>query len=102
MEQKSQEGAKRPDPALAAWMADPLVKDIPKEKLDFLGEMFAQSQGKSQKELMASLLPMMTLARQKNLTFSPQEMTAAISAIRSHASQEELQKIDHILAKTKS
>ncbi len=85
-----------------AWMSDPLVRDIPKEKLDFLGEMFAESQGKSQKELMASLLPMMTRARQKNLAFSPQEMTAAIAAIRSHSSQEELQQIDQILAKAKS
>ena len=84
-----------------AWMSDPLVKDIPKKKLDFLGQMFAESQGKSQKELMASLLPMMTRARQENLSFTPQEMTAAIAAIRSHSSEEELKQIDNILEKTK-
>lgn len=84
-----------------AWMSDPLVKDIPKKKLDFLGQMFQQSQGKSQKELMASLIPMMNRARQENLSFTPQEMSAAIAAIRSHSSEEELKQIDNILEKTK-
>ena len=84
-----------------AWMSDPLVKDIPKKKLDFLGQMFEESQGKSQKELMASLIPMMNRARQENLSFTPQEMTAAIAAIRRHSSEDELKQIDNILEKTK-
>ena len=82
-------------------MSDPLVKDIPEKKLDFLGEMFEESQGKNQRELMASLLPMMTRARQENLSFSPREMTAAIAAIRKYSSEEELKQIDNILEKTK-
>ena len=84
-----------------AWMSDPLVKDIPKKKLDFLGQMFQQSQGKSQKELMASLIPMMNRARQENLSFTPQEMSAAIAAIRSNSSEEERTQIDNILERTK-
>ena len=39
------------------WMSDPLVSEIPEKKLRFLGEMFAQGQGKSQKEMMAFLMP---------------------------------------------
>ena len=85
-----------------AWMSDPLVKDIPKKKLDFLGQMFQQSQGKSQKELMASLIPMMNRARQENLSFTPQEMSAAIAAIRSNSNEEERKQIDNILEKTKN
>lgn len=84
-----------------AWMEDPLVKDIPEKKLDFLGKMFAESQGKNQRELMASLLPMMNRARQENLSFTPQEMGAAIAAIRKYSSEEELKQIDNILEKTK-
>lgn len=83
------------------WMSDPLVSGIPEKKLKFLGEMFASSQGKSQKELMSMMMPMMQKAKKENLTFTPQEMNAAIAAIRKHSSQEELQKIDQILAKTK-
>ena len=84
-----------------AWMSDPLVADIPAKKLKFLGEIFAQGQGKSQKELLSLMMPMMKKAKQENLNFTPQEMNAAIAAIRNHSSAEELQKIDAILAKTK-
>lgn len=83
------------------WMSDPLVKDIPEKKLKFLGQMFAEGQGKSQKELMSFMMPMMQKAKKENLTFSPQEMNAAIAAIKKYSSSEELQKIDNILSKTK-
>ncbi len=82
-----------------AWMQDELVKNIPQKKLDFLGKMFAESQGKSQKELMTLLLPMLKMAKQENLTFSQQEMNAAISAIKKHSTSEELQQIERILEK---
>ena len=80
-------------------MSDPLVKEIPEKKLEFLGEMFAEGHGKSQKEMMAFLMPMMKKARAENLTFTPQEMNAAIAAIKKHSSEEELKQIDKILDK---
>ena len=40
------------------WMSDPLVKDIPQKKLDFLGKMFDEGHGKSQKEMMTFMMPM--------------------------------------------
>lgn len=82
-------------------MKDPLVRDIPKEKLQFLGEMFAQGNGKSQKEMMTFLMPMLKKARQENLTFTPQEMNAAIAAIRRHSSDREQEEIDRLLKKAK-
>lgn len=87
--------------AAPAWMSDPLVKDIPRKKLDFLGQMFAQGQGKSQKEMMMFMMPMMKKAKQENLTFTLQEMNAAIAAIKRHSSEEELKQIDKILEKAK-
>ena len=81
------------------WMSDPLVKAIPEKKLEFLGEMFAEGHGKSQKEMMAFLMPMMKKARAENLTFTPQEMNAAIAAINKNSSEEELKQIDKILDK---
>ena len=81
-----------------AWMSDPLVKEIPAKKLQFLEQLFAQGQGKSQKELMAYLMPAMKRAKQEHLTFTPQEVNAAIAAIRKYSSEEELKKIDKILA----
>lgn len=81
------------------WMSDPLVKDIPEKKLRFLGEMFTQGHGKNQKELMAFMMPMMKRAKKENLTFTPQEMNAAIAAIKMHSSDKELEKIDKLLEK---
>ena len=81
------------------WMSDPLVKEIPEKKLEFLGEMFAEGHGKSQKEMMAFFMPMMKKARAENLTFTPQEINAAIAAIKKHSSEEELKQIDKILDK---
>ena len=83
------------------WMSDPLVKDIPGKKLEFLGQMFTEGQGKSQKEMMAFMMPMIKKAKQDNLTFTPREMSAAIAAIKKYSSADELKQIDKILAKTK-
>lgn len=82
-----------------AWMADELVKDIPKKKLEFLGQLFADGHGKSQKEMMAYLMPMMKKAKAEKLTFTPQEMNAAIAAIKKHSTEEELEQIDKLLKK---
>ncbi len=84
-----------------AWMEDPLVKEIPEKKLQFLEQLFAKGHGKSQKEMMAMMMPMMKKAKQENLTFTPQEVNAAIAAIKKHSSEEELKQIDKILEKSR-
>lgn len=84
-----------------AWMDDELVKDIPQKKLEFLSKMFQDGQGKSQKELMRLLMPMMQKAKQENLTFSSQEMNAAIAAIKKYSTEDELKQIDKIIAKSR-
>lgn len=84
------------------WMDDELVSDISPKKLDFLQRMFQESHGKNQKEMMAFLMPMMKQAKQENLTFTPAEMNAAISAIKKHSSKEEVEKMDKILEKAKN
>lgn len=84
-----------------AWMSDYLVKDIPRKKLEFLSRMFTEGHGKSQKEMMAFMMPLMKKAKQENLTFTPQEMSAAIAAIKKYSSPDELKQIDKILAKAK-
>lgn len=86
------ESANRP-----AWMEDELVKNIPERKLNFLGTLFTEGHGRNQKEMMAYLMPMLKKAKQENLSFTPQEMNAAIAAIKKHSNEEELQQIDKIL-----
>lgn len=84
-----------------AWMDDDLVKNIPQRKLEFMEKMFREGHGKSQKEMMRFVMPMMQKAKQEKLTFTPQEMNAAIAAIRKYSSEEELKQIDDILKKVK-
>ena len=84
------------------WMQDDLVKDIPREKLDFLSSHFAQGHGKNQKEMMALLMPAMRRAKQEHLTFTPQEMQATITAIKKYSTESELRQIENILEKTRS
>jgi len=84
-------------PSRPEWMNDPLVKDIPQKKLDFLGKMFVESKGKNQKQMMGYLMPIMKKAKAEKLTFSQDEINACIQAIKNHSTQEELEKIDNIL-----
>ena len=81
------------------WMSDPLVAEIPAEKLDFLSKLFAESQGKSQTRLMSSLMTMMKKAKKENLVLTPREMNLAIAAIKRNSSADELKKIDELLEK---
>lgn len=83
-----------------AWMEDEQVKNIDPKKLDFLQELFKEGRGKSQKEMLAYMMPMMRKAKQERLTFTPQEMQAAINAIKKYSTEEELKQINNILAKT--
>lgn len=85
-----------------AWMADELVKSISPQKLVFLEEMFQETQGKNKKELMSFLMPMMKRAKQENLTFTPAEMNAAITAIKKYSSEEEISQMNKILAKAQN
>lgn len=84
------------------WMNDASVADIPAAKLEFLEKMFQETQGKSQKELMSLLMPMMKKARQEHLTFTPAEMNAAISAIKKYSTPDEAASMNQILEKAKS
>ena len=83
-----------------AWMEDEQVKNIDPKKLNFLQKIFKEGQGKSQKEMLTYMMPMMRKAKQERLTFTPQEMQAAINAIKKYSTAEELKQIDNILAKT--
>ena len=89
------------------WMQDELVKDIPKEKLQLLQEMFAEADtrakkagsGSSQKEMLMAFMPLLKKAKEKHLSFTPKEMQAAIAAIRKHSTPEELNQIDNVYSK---
>lgn len=81
------------------WMSDPLVKDIPLNKLEFLGSLVTDGKGKSQKELMSFFMLRMKEARQADISFSKDEVARVIEAIRLHSTREELEKMNEIMKK---
>jgi len=81
------------------WMDDELVKHIPQKKLDFAAMLFENGHGKSQKDMMRTVLPLMKKAKAENLIFSQAELSACIQAIKKYSTPEELAKIDEILSK---
>jgi predicted transcriptional regulator len=83
------------------WMNDPSLKEIDPKKLQFLEKMFHEIKTKDKQSIMSFLLPMMQRAKLEKLTFTPQEMQLAITAIRKYSTESENEKIDQILAKTK-
>ena len=82
-----------------AWMDDELVKHIPQQKLDFAAMLFENGHGKSQKDMMRTVLPLMKKAKAENLIFSQTELSACIQAIKKYSTPEELAKIDELLNK---
>ena len=81
------------------WMNDPEVQKIPRTKLQFLEEVMNLGKGKNQKELMKLYLPILKKAKQNNLTFTPEEVNIAISAIKRKSPAEEQEKIDQMINK---
>lgn len=79
------------------WMNDELVKEIPKEKLQLLYDMQTVSNGKNGKQALSALLPLLKKAKEQNLTFTKEEMNAAINAIKKHTATEELQSLNQVL-----
>jgi len=78
------------------WMSDPTISHIPKEKLDFLSEMFEKVKDKNKNELMPFLMAMSGKTKQ-SLKFTTEEMQLVIAAIKRAATSEEQQQIEKVL-----
>ncbi|HJC24130.1 MAG TPA: hypothetical protein H9761_10530 [Candidatus Eisenbergiella merdavium] len=79
------------------WMAEPSLRDIPQEKLDFLQKMVFESRDLSQKELLPFLIALAQRSRTANITFSSEEMNTIIEAIKKYSTPEELLKMNQIM-----
>ena len=84
------------------WMRDELVREIPAEKLAFLSKLLSsRMEGRTQKENLQMILPLIRDARAHGISFSAKEVSAAIAAIRKYSSPEENERIDEILRRAK-
>ena len=72
------------------WMREPSLKDIPHQ-------MLFESKTLSQKELMPFLMALAQRSRSANITFTQEEMTVIIEAIKKYSTPEELMKMNQIM-----
>lgn len=84
-------------PETPVWMKDPLVSDIDVNKLQFLQTMVFETKGKSGKELMPILMNMVKQGKTKQISFSDEEMSAIVTAIRKYSTPEELIQINKFM-----
>jgi len=81
------------------WMSDPLVADIAKDKLDFLNMIVVECKGKSQKEVMPKLMMGLKQAKEKNISFTGEEINRMMTAIKKYSTKEELDMFEKIKSK---
>lgn len=80
------------------WMKDPLLQHIDPRKLEFLQSLVFESSGLNREQMMPFLLALARRGKDKNMTFSDEEMTAIISVLKKHSGPAELEKINKVMA----
>lgn len=80
-----------------AWMREPDVQKVPKNKLDYLQKLVFESASLSQKELLPFLMALAQRGKTEQISFSPEEAQAIVAAIKKHSTPEEVRKMDRIL-----
>ncbi len=80
-----------------AWMQEPSVQNIPREKLDFLQKLVFESKSLSQKELLPFLMALAQRSKAEKINFSPEEMDAIIEAIKKYSTADEITKMNQIM-----
>lgn len=81
------------------WMSDPLVSDISTDKLDFLHNIVVECKGKNQKEIMPKLMFGLKQAKEKNISFTSDEMQRMMTAIKKYSTKEELDMFEKLKSK---
>lgn len=85
------------DNARPKWMSDPLVAQIDNGKLDFLQSVVFETREKSQKELIPFLMKIMKEGKTKNISFTENEMSAIMTAIKKNSTPDELAQIEKFM-----
>lgn len=83
------------------WMNEPCVAHIEEYKLEFLQTLVFENRNKSQKEMLPVLMNVVKLSKEKNISFSEEEMQAIITALRKHSTPEEIKMMEKIMSMKK-
>ena len=80
------------------WMNDESLKEIDKNKLEFLQALVFESSKLKKEQLLPFLMNIAKRGQEKNINFSNEEIEAIIAVLRKHATAEEITKMEKILA----
>lgn len=80
------------------WMNDESLKNIEPYKLEFLQALVFESSHLRKEQLMPFLMNIAKRGREKNVSFTDEEINAVVAVIKKQASPEEIVKMEKILA----
>lgn len=80
------------------WMNDESLKNIEPYKLQFLQALVFESSNLKKEQMLPFLMAVMKRGKEKNVSFSEDEIGAIVAVLRKSATPEELSKIEKIMA----
>lgn len=80
------------------WMNDESLKNIEPYKLQFLQALVFESSNLKKEQMLPFLMSVMKRGKEKNVSFSEDEIIAIVAVLRKSATPEELSKIEKIMA----
>ena len=84
------------------WMKDESLKNIDPYKLEFLQALVFESGNLKKEQLLPFFMAVAKRGKEKNISFSEEEITAIITVIKAHATPHELAKIEKLMAMRQS
>lgn len=79
------------------WMQDIALKNISTDKLRFLQDMLFESQKYKGKELFPFFMSLAAKAKQKQISYSQEELDIIIPVLKKYASYDEIEKMDKVI-----
>ena len=80
------------------WMRDESLKDIDTYKLEFLQALVFESSNLKKEQMLPFLMAVAKRGKDKNVTFTEDEINAIVAVLREHASPEDVSKIEKVMA----
>ncbi len=80
------------------WMKDESLKDIDPYKLEFLQALVFESSSLRKEQLLPFFMAVAKRGKEKNISFSNEEINAIVTVLKKHATPDELAKMDKVLA----
>lgn len=80
------------------WMQDIALKNISPDKLRFLQDMLFESQKYKGKELFPFFMSLAAKAKQKQISYSQEELDIIIPVLKKYASYDEIEKMDKVIS----